>query len=127
MLRAVIEGICYHMRWMLECEARKVKISDTIRFVGGGSISETTCQILADILNHRIETVDYAKDVGALGAAMLVAVEAGEIDSLDHIKELVKVKKSFEPNPANRAVYDRGFEVFKKLYQSNKKNFAALN
>lgn len=127
MLRAVIEGICYHMRWMLECEARKVKISDTIRFVGGGSISETTCQILADILNHRIETVDYAKDVGALGAAMLVAVETGEIASLDHIKELVKVKKSFEPNPANRAVYDRGFEVFKKLYQSNKKNFAALN
>ena len=37
MIRAVLEGICYHLRWLLECEMRKVKTSDTIRFVGGGA------------------------------------------------------------------------------------------
>jgi len=127
MLRAVIEGICYHVRWMLECENHKVETSDTIRFVGGGSISETTCQILADVLNRNIATVDYAKDVGALGAAMLVAVESGEIESLDRVKDLVRVKKLYTPNPDNREIYNRNYEVFKKLYKSNAKNFAALN
>ncbi|MBQ9299057.1 MAG: hypothetical protein IJ214_00955, partial [Clostridia bacterium] len=62
MLRAVIAGICYHLRWMLECEDKKVKTSDTIRFVGGGSLSEVTSQILADITGRKIETVEQAKE-----------------------------------------------------------------
>lgn len=127
MLRAVIEGICYHVRWMLECEDKKVKTSDTIRFVGGGSISEVTCQILADVLDRNIATVNYSKDVGALGAAMLVAVGSGEIKSLDKVKDLVKVKKLFTPNKENREVYDKNFEVFKRLYKSNAQNFAMIN
>jgi len=127
MLRAVIEGICFHVKWMLECEARKVETSDTIRFVGGGSISPVTCQILADILNRNVATVNYSKDVGALGAAMLVAVGSKEIDSLDRVKDLVKVKKLYKPNPDNREIYDRNYEVFKNLYKSNAKNFAMLN
>lgn len=36
MLRAVLEGICFHQRWMLECEERKTKTAPVIRFVGGG-------------------------------------------------------------------------------------------
>lgn len=127
MLRAVIEGICFHMRWMLECEEKKVKTSDVIRFVGGGSISEVTCQILADILGRKIATVEYAKDVGALGAAMLVAVGSGEIENLGRIRDLVKIKKLYEPNPENREIYDKNFMVFKKLYKANAKNYALLN
>ena len=36
MLRAVLEGICFHLRWMLEVQEKKTKTSDPIRFVGGG-------------------------------------------------------------------------------------------
>ena len=46
MLRAVLEGICYHLRWLLESQERKEKTSETIRFVGGGALSAVTCQIL---------------------------------------------------------------------------------
>ena len=127
MLRAVIEGICFHVRWMLECEDKKVKTSENIRFVGGGSISEVTCQILADILGRNIVTVNYSKDVGALGAAMLVAVGEKEIADLDHVKEIVKVKKVFYPDPEKRQIYDRNYKVFKRLYKANAKNFALLN
>jgi len=127
MLRAVIEGICFHLRWMLESQDKKIKTSDTIRFVGGGALSEVTCQILADILNRRIATVPYTKDVGAMGAAMLVAVGSGEVKSLAEMKDYVKIKKVFKPNPANREVYEKHYQVFKKLYKCNAKNFAALN
>ena len=127
MLRAVIEGICYHLRWMLECEDKKVKTSDTIRFVGGGSLSEVTSQILADITGRKIETVEQAKDVGAMGAALLVAVGSGCVNCIGDAGRMVKVKAVYTPNPDNKEVYERGYRVFKRLYKNNKKNYQILN
>ncbi|MGN0170850.1 MAG: FGGY-family carbohydrate kinase [Lachnospiraceae bacterium] len=126
MIRAVLEGICYHLRWMLECEEKKVTTSRTIRFVGGGALSEVTCQMLADITGHPIETVEYTKDVGAIGAALLIAVGSGRVKDLSEAKQMVCVKARFEPDQANRAVYDRNYAVFKDLYRCNKKNFRRL-
>ena len=127
MLRAVLEGICYHLRWMLECEDKKVKTSDTLRFVGGGALSRVTCQILADVTGRTVETVASTKDVGAVGAAMLVAVGSGHIKDLSAAGALIKPEGRYEPNADNKALYDRNYEVFKNLYAANKKNFAALN
>ena len=127
MIRSVLEGICFHQRWMLECEDKKIRTSDTIRFVGGGALSKVTCQMLADITGRKIETVEMTKDVGAVGAALLVAVGKGRIRSLEEAKKMVKVERIYEPDPSNKAVYDKNYMVFKNLYGSNKKNFRALN
>ena len=127
MIRAVLEGICFHLRWMLEVEGLKVKTSDTIRFVGGGALSEVTCQILADITGRRIETVEHTQDVGAVGAAVLVGIGRGVIPSIDKVKNYVKVKKVFVPNTENKAVYDKNFKVFKSIYSANKKLFKEIN
>lgn len=128
LIRAVLEGVCYHKRWMLEASARKVKPSDTIRFVGGGALSDFTCQVLADITGHTIETVDSPQNIGAVGAAACVGVGMGVIPSFDKIKEFIPAKKVFKPDLELKAkVYDKGFEVFKQLYKSNKKNYAMLN
>ncbi len=127
MLRAVLEGICYHLRWMLECEDKKIKTADTLRFVGGGALSRVTCQILADVTGRTVETVASTKDVGAVGAAMLVAVGSGCIGSLSEAGSLIKAESRYVPNAENKALYDRNYEVFKNLYAANKKNFAVLN
>lgn len=127
MLRAVLEGVCYHLRWMLECEEKKVKTSETLRFVGGGALSSVTCQILADVTGRPVETVASTKDVGAVGAAMLVAVGSGMIKDLSEAGKRITPEHRYEPNRNNKALYDKNFEVFKNLYTANKKNFAALN
>ena len=36
LIRAVVEGVCFHLRWFIETMEKKVKTSNTIRFVGGG-------------------------------------------------------------------------------------------
>lgn len=127
MIRAVLEGICYHLRWMLECQDKKIKTGKTLRFVGGGALSDVTCQILADVTGRRVETVEATKDVGAVGAAMIVAVGSGLLGSLSEAGRLIGVKRSFEPDAENKKVYDVNYGVFKNLYASNKKNFGALN
>ena len=127
MLRAVLEGICFHQRWMLECEEKKTKTAPVIRFVGGGALSKVTCQMLADITGRTVETVENTKDVGAIGAAMLAAVGSGLFPSLTLAAAHVKVNGRYEPNAALKPVYDRNYRVFRQLYASNKKNFALLN
>ncbi len=127
LIRSVIEGVCYHLRWFMEAEEKKVKASDTIRFVGGGALSYMTCQILADILGRKIEIVDKPQNVGAVGAAVTIAVGSGLIKSFSDAKKLIPAVKTYTPDKKNKAVYDKQYAVFKNLYKANKANFAALN
>lgn len=127
MIRAVLEGICFHLRWMLECQEKKIKTSREIRFVGGGALSSVTCQMMADILGRKIVTVKDSQDVGAVGAAILVGIGLGIIPSIDKVSEYVQKKEEFIPNPQNESVYEKNYEVFKQLYKSNKKLFKKIN
>lgn len=127
MIRAVLEGICYHLRWLLECEMKKVKTSDTIRFVGGGALSPVTCQMLADITGRTIETVNNSQEVGAIGTALVVAAGIKGCDVLKLSRQLVKANHTYFPNPENKEVYERNYRVFKKLYKANAKYFKKLN
>ena len=127
MLRAVLEGICYHLRWLLEAQETKVKTSETIRFVGGGALSSVTCQILADITGRTIETVNNTQEVGAIGTALVVAAGIKGVDVLQLAQQLVKVNRTYIPNPGNKDVYERNYKVFKKLYKTNASNFRQLN
>ena len=127
MIRAVLEGICYHLCWLLEHVEAKVKTSESIRLVGGGATSPTTCQILADITGRRIETVPEPLNAGAVGAALVVTAGLNDEDVLDLAKRIVKVDHVYTPDPKNTEIYRRNYKVFKRLYRSNKKNFRDLN
>ena len=127
MIRAVLEGICYHLRWLLECSEKKVKTSDTIRFVGGGALSPVTCQMLADITGRTIETVNNTQEVGAIGTALVVAAGVKSVDVLELSRQLVKANHVYTPDPENKEVYERNYRVFKNLYKSNAVNFKNMN
>lgn len=127
MIRAVVEGVCFHMRWLLETEAKKVSTSSTIRFVGGGALNDVTCQILADCTGRTVETVDSPQNIGAVGAAVTIAVGTGLIKDIGEAKKLIPAAKVFKPNPTLKPVYDRNYKVYTNLYKANKENFAILN
>ncbi len=127
MIRAVLEGVCHHLRWMLECQDRKIKTSNSIRFVGGGALSDVTCQILADMTGRTIETVASPQNVGSVGAAAVACAGLHMIDGLGCVREMIPVAATYRPNAANKAAYDRSYAVFKKLYRANRALFATMN
>ena len=127
MIRAVLEGICYHLRWLPECVEKKVKTADTIRFVGGGALSPAICRMPADITGRTIETVGNAQKAGAIGAALTVAAGIKGEDVLALSRRLVKADRTYLPDPKNQAVYARNYTVFKNLYKSNAANYKQLN
>ena len=134
LIRAVLEGILFHKRWMLECQKNKVRVcseasgaSPVIRFVGGGARSALICQMLADILNMRIERTEKPQNAGAMGAAILMSFGLGHIASLQEAGSLIKVDSAYTPDPLTAAQYNKNYAVFKRLYYKNKKNFSLLN
>ncbi len=127
LIHSVLEGICYHLRWQLEAMEKHVPASPVIRLVGGGALAPLTCQILADVLNHYVEVVEHPQNVGAVGAAMVIAVGLGLISSIEDGKKLIPVERRYSPRSANAAIYDKYFPVFKSLYKNNTKAFKTLN
>ena len=127
MIHAVIEGICYHLRWQLEAQRKKIKTSKTIRFVGGGALAPLTCQTISDILGFEIETVENPQNAGAYGAAIIVAVGLGILDNIEDANKFIKANANYFPNQVDKAVHNRNFKVFKALYKNNKKSFQMIN
>lgn len=127
LIRAVLEGVCYHLRWFLETHEKKVSTSKTLRFVGGGAISDVTSQILADCTGRTVETVKSPQNVGALGAAVITAIGLGFAENIENSKKLIEIDKTFKPNLNNKVIYDKMFNVYKSIYQTNKNIFEELN
>ena len=126
MVRAVLEGVCYHLRWMLESQDKKLKTADPIRFVGGGARSPEVAQMLADITGRRIETVESPQNVGSVGAAAVMAVGMGVIPSLASVQSFIRVTDTYVPNMEKHAQYNHYYKIFRKLYASNRKLYAAV-
>jgi xylulokinase len=127
MVRAVLEGVAFHTRWMLEAVEKRVPRRQRIRLVGGGAKSLVWCQIMADVTGRVIETIENPQDAGAVGAAVIAGVGLGAISSFNDACSFIPVRKAYSPRPEFRKAYDENFAVFKKLYQQNRKLFRSLN
>ncbi|MEN9563995.1 MAG: hypothetical protein RIR73_2239, partial [Chloroflexota bacterium] len=126
-IRAFLEGIAYNTRWLLspveKFLGRKV---NNINIVGGGAQSDVWCQIFADVMNVEIRQVSDPIYANARGAAWIAAVGLGEIKYAD-IPALVQFRRAYQPRAENRAVYDRGFNIFKQIYKQMKEIYRRIN
>ena len=127
LIRAVVEGLGYNLRWMLESLESKMKGNEAIRFVGGGAQSVVTAQILADITGRTIEVPENPQNTGALGAAVLAGIGLGELSSFDEVPKRISIGGIFKPRDDNRDIYEKNYRVFTKLYRTNKVLFNELN
>ena len=75
----------------------------------------------------KIISVGNVQEVGAVGAALVVAAGIKKVDVLEFARQVVKVTHVYTPNPDHKDIYERNYRVFKKLYKSNAVNFRALN
>jgi xylulokinase len=127
MIRAVIEGIMFNQRWLLDSIERKISTNPTIRFVGGGAVNPFLGQMLSDILHRPVEIPEHPRLAGATGAAVVAAKGLGWIDSYEQVGEKIPIAHRFRPYEGYKSHYDKNYIVFKRLYRDNKKNYYRLN
>jgi len=126
-VRAILEGIAYNVRWVRDVVERFVRHKfETLNFIGGGAQSPLWCQIAADVLNRPVRQVAEPNFAIARGAALNAWLALGEMN-LDEVSKSVRIAKTYQPRPENRAIYDQLFNAFVSSYKSNQKMFARLN
>lgn len=127
LVRAVMEGVAYNDHWLHgHVERFAGGRLDPIRVVGGGAQSPLWCQIHADVMDRTIEQVADPLHAQLRGVAILAGMALGLVERAE-VRDLVGVARTFTPDPANRAVYDRLSAELPGLYRSQRKMFRRLN
>ena len=109
-LRSVYEGVAFSL---VEC-IEALQIGQDLVVSGGGFRSDLLCEILADATGLNVVRQD-APEAGARGAAVLALVSAGRFSGVaDAAAALSTSMQTFAPNPANRAIYRRTSDVFRR-------------
>ena len=116
--RAVMEGISLEIRDIITAKARMGIEVNQIRLTGGGSKSPVWNQIQADVYGRTVQTVQTA-ETASVGAAMLAAVGTGIYKNIQEAAdEMVRVTRTYEPNPANNQIYGDLYDIYCSTYES---------
>jgi xylulokinase len=127
MARAVMEALAYNNRWTRRPAEKFIgRPIPHFRLSGGGALSDLWSQIHADVLQVPILQVADPVNATLRGAAFLALSALGHL-ALEDIPQRVKIKRVFEPDPANRNIYDKMYRQYRLLFKKNKPIFNALN
>ncbi|MFW5981263.1 MAG: xylulokinase [bacterium] len=119
MLRAVLEGVTFNLRIILESFTKKISL-DSIKVIGGGAKGKIWRQIMADIYNKNILRLELLDEASSLGGAIIGGVGVGIFDDFSIAKKLNPVVDEVSPNQKNIRLYNDLLPVFKEAYHSLK-------
>ena len=120
MVRACMEGVAYSLRHNLEIAEEAGADAEVLRAMGGSANSLLWTQIKSDVTGKPI-VVPSSDTATTLGAVILAGIGVGFYESYEEaVKLTVKETRRHEPNPENKAVYDKNYETYLALYESLK-------
>ena len=114
-IRAILESVAYMLRQSVEVMRGLGIDIQTIRSVGGASVSRVWNEIKATVTG--LPTVSMLESEStALGAAILGAMGIGDYESAAQICDrFVRPARTFNPDESEAADYDRGFERYLEI------------
>ncbi|MEI3606516.1 FGGY family carbohydrate kinase [Pseudogracilibacillus sp. SE30717A] len=127
-MTAIMEGICYMLRWKIEKYTYESghKI-DSIRVVGGGASSDIWMQMMANILKIPVQVPNNPRHAGSIGTAYCALIGLGVCQNFDDSMERIKIDKIFNFNRLYEKRYDKLFNVFKNIYPALEDIYFTLN
>lgn len=116
LVRAVLEGVAYSLRDTFTLFDELGIPVRGVRLGGGGARGPLWRQIQADVYGRAVELL-VAEEGAAYGAALLAGVGVGAWPDVDTACESsIRVAETIQPDPASRSVYERGYQIYRKLY-----------
>jgi xylulokinase len=98
-----------------------------VRLSGGGANSPLWRQILADVMNVELVTVETTEGA-SYGAALLAGVGAGIWPSVSSAcKKTIHLKAQTPPHPENVERYAPFYQIYQSLYPNLKESFKSLS
>ncbi|MEE9282424.1 MAG: FGGY-family carbohydrate kinase [Myxococcota bacterium] len=117
--RAALEGTAFAIRDIFQQVRAWCGLPRVIRLTGGGERSEAWTQILADVLDERLESTGPAAE--SRGAAVFLAVALGlHADVDDAARAMTRVANVREPDPERAAVYAEIGRAWEELAEATR-------
>jgi xylulokinase len=119
--RAVLEGVAYSLRQVHDLTIgadASLPPSTELVLAGGGAASPLWRQIFADVFGMPVRTVFGSAEGGSFGAALVAGVASGVWPDLAATIPLIRPESETLPQPENRAVYDRLFKRYVRMYDA---------
>jgi xylulokinase len=124
MARALLEGLAFAMRDVVDRLASLGVATGEVLLLGGGARSRLWAQIRADLLQRPVLLSNLA-DSSPLGAGLLAAVAAGSFASLDQAAAAIAPEtRRVEPDANARAAHDDAYGRYRRLFESLRPMYA---
>lgn len=125
-VRSIMEGVAFSQ---LDCLSlmREVGVtSDKVVLFGGGAKSKVCRQIISDVLNTKIVTLNI-EEGPAYGAALLAGVGAGIYKSVEEAtSRTIRQLSQINPTSENVKKYRKIYKIYKSLYRDLKDDYKKL-
>ena len=125
--RAVLEGVAFGLRDSMEL-IKKASLSEIqqVRVSGGGARSALWRQILSDVMDIELVTVNTTEGA-AFGAALLAGVGVGVWGSVEEAcSSVIRTEQPTQPIPSAVKAYEQIYPLFQGLYPALKPSFDAV-
>ena len=114
--RAVLEGVAFTLRMILDAFLEQGAAITAMRLIGGGARSALWRQILADVYGLPILRPALLAEATALGAAIAGGVGVGLFPDFQVAHEFVTVEEAEQPDPAQSRRYAPLYDLFQRTY-----------
>jgi xylulokinase len=126
MARAVLEGVAFNLKMILDAFLEQGSAIYAMRLIGGGARSALWRQILADVYGLPILRPALLAEATSLGAAIAGGVGVGIFPDFRVAHALVRVEEAEQPDPAHSQRYAALYELFQKTYAALEPIFEQL-
>ncbi|EGK07062.1 xylulokinase [Desmospora sp. 8437] len=115
LLRSVIEGVTYNLGIILDILQQHMDIHEII-IIGGGAKSQAWLRIMADVFAIPVKVPTILDEASSMGAAIIGGVGAGLFEDFHVVDRFLKIERSQQLNPENKAVYEEAKRRFNDFY-----------
>lgn len=117
MVRAVMEGVAFNLKIVLDTFRKAGKTIDRMWMLGGGAKGHVWRQIMADVCGVRVRVPHLLDEATSMGAAAAGAVGVGLLREFSAVKEWVREVETVEPIEQNCRIYENMFARFNEAYE----------
>lgn len=114
-LRSVIEGVAFNLRFVLDVFRSQTSIDEMV-LLGGGAKGRVERQIMADMFAMPVKIPTHLEEATSMGAAVIGGVGTGMLSGFAEIDRFLRIEEVIDPITENRRIYERMAPIVEKCY-----------
>jgi xylulokinase len=125
MIRAVLEGVAYNLKIILNILEGYSPVEEIV-MIGGGAQGETWLRIFADVWQKPLIVPQYLEEATSMGAAICGGIGIGVYSDFLVAEKFNKIVKTVKPDKDKAEAYRRMFGLFCEAYCQLKPVYKSL-